>query len=393
MKILFTPSDNNLAGAFQSMVRLCKILKDDFDCEILVLLRKNGIGQKLLEEEGIPYKKIKSFNWIVPDKPKTMFRKIELIVRTVTKPLAKLYNLYAINKIEKLIKEEKIDIVHLNTTYIYVSAVAALKCDIPIVWHLREFLEEDQKKRIWNRNKGYNLISKANTIVTISESLYEKYKKLLPDANILKIYNGIDEKYYADKHHKIFKDEKLHILMVGTINESKGQLYAIKACKELMDQGNIDFEFNILGEITHYANNLKKLVCKLGLEKNIKFVGQQRDTVKFYKNSDIVLVCSRFEAFGRVTVEAMMAGCLVIGANTGGTTELIQDNVTGFLYKSGDETDLANKIILANKNRINSTKIAENGRNYMLNHMTAYENAKRVYSVYKKILNKDAENE
>lgn len=45
LKILFTPSDNNLAGAFQSMVRLCILLRDKYGCDVLVLLRRMVEGK------------------------------------------------------------------------------------------------------------------------------------------------------------------------------------------------------------------------------------------------------------------------------------------------------------------------------------------------------------
>ena len=56
LKILFTPSDNNLAGAFQSMVRLCILLRDKYGCDVLVLLRRNGRGEELLKENEIENK-------------------------------------------------------------------------------------------------------------------------------------------------------------------------------------------------------------------------------------------------------------------------------------------------------------------------------------------------
>lgn len=386
MKILFTPSDNNIAGAFQSMARLCKILQDEYGCDVLVLLRTTGNGEKVLDEYNIPYTRITSFNWIVPDHPSSNFRKIELVMRTLTKPFAEIYNKYAVEKISKLIKKENIDIVHLNTTYTYVPALAAIKCNIPFVWHLREFLEEDQHKKIWDRKFGYRLISKASAVVTISDSLFNKYSKLIPNSNLLRIYNGIDEDYYSDKEHKIFQNKEVSIVIIGTINESKGQIQAIQACEMLLKRNIKNFELIIVGKITRYANSLKEQAEKLGLSNYIQFVGLQRDTASFYKKADIALVCSRFEAFGRVTVEAMMGGCLVIGANSGGTVELVKDNVTGLLYKSGDINSLVDKMEYAITHPLEMINIAENGQKYMIENMTARKNAQRIYDLYQDIL-------
>lgn len=375
-----------MAGAFQSMARLCKILQDEMGYEILVLLRAKGNGVKLLDEYGIKYHTIKSYNWIVPDHPTTLFRKVELIIRIITKPLAIMWNKIAIKKITELIKREKVDIVHLNTTYIYVPAIAAMNSKTPFVWHLREFLEEDQHKRIWNRKKGYELIEKANAVVTISDSLYEKYHSRLIDANLVRIYNGIDKDYYYKQDHELFTNSTISIVMVGTINTSKGQAQAIQACESIYNKGIQNFDLTFVGEINRYAKSLQNMVDKVGLNNNIHFVGLKRDTAEYYKKSDIALVCSRFEAFGRVTVEAMMGGCLVIGANSGGTIELINDKVTGLLYKSGDADDLCKKLEYVITHLDEMKTIAQNGQAYMIENMTARRNATRIHELYQAVV-------
>ena len=48
-----------------------------------------------------------------------------------------------------------------------------------------------------------------------------------------------------------------------------------------------------------------------------------------------------------MTIEAMKYGQIMIGADTGATPEIIRDGKNGFLYRQGDGTDLAQKILLA----------------------------------------------
>ena len=50
------------------------------------------------------------------------------------------------------------------------------------------------------------------------------------------------------------------------------------------------------------------------------------------KNATALIVNSKFEGFGRMTAEALFYGCLVIGKNTGGTKEIIEQVGGGFLY-------------------------------------------------------------
>ena len=73
-------------------------------------------------------------------------------------------------------------------------------------------------------------------------------------------------------------------------------------------------------------------------------------------------MCSKHEAMGRVTVEAMFYGCPVIGFNGGGTAEIIQDGKTGYLFNTIEECAfLMGKVITSNQEPIikNALKEAE----------------------------------
>ena len=100
-------------------------------------------------------------------------------------------NTLATLKYQNLFKKLNIDIVHMNTSWTYLAAQVAARMNIPYVWHIREFLEEDQNVCIWNREKGYRLIAQATCVIAISESIKQKYERLIPEANLIKIYNGI----------------------------------------------------------------------------------------------------------------------------------------------------------------------------------------------------------
>ena len=119
---------------------------------------------------------------------------------------------------------------------------------------------------------------------------------------------------------------------------------------------------------------------------NFNFEGYQKNVSKFLDKSDIFCMCTKWEAFGRTTVEAMLSGNLVIGANTAGTKDLIDDGVTGILYNQGNSEDLYNKIVLAIENKSRSKEIAKSGRKYMFENMSSEKNADEIYKLYNDIL-------
>lgn len=127
-KILFVASDNSItSGAFRSMTKLCELLQTNFGYVPVVVLPSDGEGEKLLDEASIKYIKIRSYNWIVPlGYEWTLLNRLKRVVKRIL-------NKYAINKMVKIIKKENIHILHSNTTYTYIGALAAKKANIPCV--------------------------------------------------------------------------------------------------------------------------------------------------------------------------------------------------------------------------------------------------------------------
>jgi glycosyltransferase involved in cell wall biosynthesis len=137
---------------------------------------------------------------------------------------------------------------------------------------------------------------------------------------------------------------KFTCAIVGRIVKNKGQEDAILAVSELKKQG-IDIDLWIVGEGDYnYKKYLKKLIRKHNIETNIKFLGRILPPFEIVKKADVCLMCSKSEAFGRVTIEYMKLGKPVIASNSGANPELIKEEFNGFLYKTGDFKDLAEKI-------------------------------------------------
>ncbi len=81
----------------------------------------------------------------------------------------------------------------------------------------------------------------------------------------------------------------------------------------------------------------RALARDLGIADRVEFTGFLADPYPVYLAADASLMCSKAEAMGRVTVEAMSACLPVIGHDTGGTPELIEHEHTGLLYRGGPE--------------------------------------------------------
>ncbi len=382
MNILFTPSDNDrYHGAFLSMAKLAFIMQKEYGYNVLVVLPYEGDGKELLDSYGIRSVVIRSYDWVIPitkqGNPKTILKQIAKSI----------LNFRAIRRIKQIIRTEKIDVAHNNTSWAYVGAAAALSTNTPLVWHIREFLEEDQKLCIWNKKAGYRLISKADRIITISKSLEKKYSTKVNPKHVVMIYNGIDPQRFTFMEHQPFQNSLFRFLIVGTVEEWKGQGDAVKACIMLLKEGVNSFELIIAGnDQSSYAKQLKALISREKAEEHIRFIGPTNTPEEYYKQADITFMCSCSEAFGRVTVEAMFAGSLVIGAKSAGTLDIIQDGETGLFYKPGDVSDLKDKIFYAINHPEESHIVAKQGQTDALQRFTAEANAMNVNAIYEEVL-------
>ena len=109
------------------------------------------------------------------------------------------------------------------------------------------------------------------------------------------------------------------------------------------------------------------------------------DLKKLREKCDIGLTCSIFEALGRVTIENMLGKLLVIGADTDGTIEIINEQ-TGLLYKYGDFEELADKIIFAVNNKEKMIETACNGQEYANDKFDSNSYNSELYKIYESII-------
>lgn len=381
-RILIISSDNNkVSGAFLCMVSLCEYLIKKYDLDVFVILPYFGDGKHILDNKNIPNYVINSFGW-----------GIELSRNWNDKTLReihdkKLVNEGAIKKIRDFIRINEVDLVHINSSYSYVGAIASLEENIPFIWHIRELLEEGQNNTMWDRKKGNELINKSSKVIAISDSVYEKYNSVIDSNKLITIYDGVEIEQFYNPNKEIFEEDVIKIIFVGNVAAYKGIYEFADACIKLFGTGFSNFEVLIVGSGNDEdISNIKNSFSNAAMIDKVSFLGYKKDVRDCFNKSDIFCMCTKWEAFGRTTVEAMLSGNLVIGANTAGTKDLINDGQTGILYKQGDSDDLFEKIWFAINNKLKSKQIAKNGRSYMYENMSAEKNADEIYDLYNEIL-------
>lgn len=378
MRVLFIENTGNKsAGAFHSLITLICNLRG-YGIESFVAVSDKGDGLDLLDDNNIPYIKMRAcaYTWMISNKAN--------IKERLKMPLKYSYSLLFSRKLLNYAKANRIDLIHENTSACYIGYFVSQSLGIPHIWHIREFLEEDFDASFWRKNLALKYMNNSDSVITVSDAITKKYSGLIHEELIHRIYNGIDVDLFYEKRERVNFTNSSNILCVGRVCEGKGQADAIKAMSILKDRYNCEPQLYIAGT---YKDGYKDLILspakKSGIDGNIHFLGQVNDMKSLYKRMDILCMSSHSEAFGRVTIEAMLSGLLVVGANSGGTAEIITDCQTGFLYDVADADKLAARLNYIFHNQNEATEMALNGQIYAKEHFDSKRNAMEIYKLYK----------
>ena len=92
--------------------------------------------------------------------------------------------------------------------------------------------------------------------------------------------------------------------------------------------------------------SMEQQAQELGCADAVTWAGRQpqESLPQYYGEMDIVLMPSRSEGFGLTAIEAMACGCVVVASDVGGLPEVVRDGICGFLHRTEDVADMAEKI-------------------------------------------------
>lgn len=199
----------------------------------------------------------------------------------------------------------------------------------------------------WQGLQELKVMRKAKYMTSCSTSLKEWSCKFLPipKDKIKVIYNPITSLSHVESVYlSPSKAAKKHILFVGTICDWKGCGDLAEACLMLSNSGKIgDFQLDLVGKTGTFADGLQ---AKYGDEPWFNLVGKllRDEVMRRYAEADVVCFPSWWENMPMVCIEAMLSGAMVIGSNSGGMSEIIEDGKSGFLLSPKNPKAWAEKI-------------------------------------------------
>jgi glycosyltransferase involved in cell wall biosynthesis len=357
-QILFIDHTGELAGGQLCLADIAIRLRNQ--CQ--VFLFQSGPFRELLEKNGVAV--------ALPNRESGT-----LSVRKKSKWFAYLGSIpVLISLVFNLVRLARgFDLLYANTAKaLMVSVPVALLLRKPLLFHLHDIVGPQHFNRLnsWLLVTGANL---ATGIMANSEASAAAYRQAGGNNRNLKVVpNGFPvERFQADvtelsqRLRESFGDEDQPVVgLFGRIAVWKGQKVLVEALSKLRQvSGIIVGEALFTEEDQQYKNELVALAEKLGVSNRLRFIGFQADVLPYLGAVDVVVHCSISpEPFGRVIVEAQLAGKPVIATKGGGPSEIIEDRITGILVSPNNSDELAGAIKELLENRKWAEELASNGR-------------------------------
>lgn len=304
-----------------------------------------------------------------------------------------IYSFEAKENIERLIDDFKPDVAHIHNIYHHLSASVLdilRKRRIPIIMTLHDYklacpnyslfiqgmpCERCKHKKYFNAiihkclKDSYmaSILACLEMYFCNTFKIYENNVDLFIAPSIFTKNKMIDFGIDAKKIHHLpyvidlecfmpdFENGK-YILYFGSLSHKKGVQTLLKSATYLKN-----LPIKIIGDGPQRAE-LEQLAHKERLL-NVEFLGYKQgdELARFIRDAIFVVVPSEwYEVSGLNIYESFASGKCVIGADTGGIPELIEDGYTGLLFRSGDPNDLVRKIFYLTQH---PQRIEEWGRN------------------------------
>jgi glycosyltransferase involved in cell wall biosynthesis len=312
--------------------------------------------------------------------------------------------------VPKLVKEERIDLIHSHTAHMPDLLLQFRRLNIPTITTIHTTIRGQRRgtkssgMRFWDLEFSEKLtyltylflclaeiiyFSKERYYITVSkwmkEQIVRQYPKIDPSL-ISVIYNSVDVENFSPGTGKNLPERDI-VLFTGRLIAAKGVRYLVEAIpKVLREYPNTLFIFIGSGNSLPYRRRLKELRVP---EKNFMFLGylkESSDLVEYYRASSVFVAPTLYENLPIRVLEAMACGVPVVASNVCAIPEVIDNGVNGILIQPGSVGELAEAICRLLGDPSLRRKMGDNARKTVLEKFNWKVNAIKTVEVYQQIL-------
>lgn len=290
------------------------------------------------------------------------------------------------------------DIVHLHEFRSLPSVAVhryATKKRVPYVLQahggVMTFFEKGLLKKAYDKIWGVRLIHDAASLIATTAAEAKQYGRMGGEAGRIAILpNGIEDSEFEQRpprgefRRRIgIPDGHRIILYLGRINRVKGVDILVRAFAELCKHES-DLELLIAGPDDGYLPSVKKLANACGCEGRVRYAGALTGGPKLsaYVDSDVFVLPSRYDIFGIVAFEALMAGLPIVVTDNCGTADLIQGRRMGYVARADDSGNLALFIAKSLSSPVETREQVQRGQQFVMENLKWSILVRRLEAIY-----------
>jgi len=254
-------------------------------------------------------------------------------------------------QVRRLSKRWRPDLIHANTTRAaLLAAPAGLGSGPPVLAHIRDWAPEGRFSRL-----VLGLIAqRADAVVANSTYIARQFDGMPLRRPVRVIHNPVDLERFdpaaadgaAIRRELGIPGDAVVLSMIAQLTPWKGQDDAIRTLAGLSGDGRdtillLAGSAKFAGPGTQFDNRafereLHRLAGERGVTDRVRFAGERSDVPDVLAATDILLMPSWREAFGRIAIEAMAMGVPVAAGTEGGPAEILTEGVDGLLLPPRD---------------------------------------------------------
>ena len=287
-------------------------------------------------------------------------------------PFSRLWNIRGTRAAARLIRSRGIGLVITNTSAVWTGAWAARRAGVPHIWFIHEILDGERPllKDIFGRKALVRRMTRlSDRIVANSEASARAFAgsgKAVVIGNGIAVWSGPAPDMSALRSSLGIELGVPVIGVIGKIYPGKGQMETVLAAG-ILRRGRPGLRLLVVGAVddARYHERIREAVGRLGLERNVLFLGYRDDLEGILGLLDVLVVASSVDSLGRIALEAMVTGTPVVAAAKGGLPEVVKDGETGLLVESAEPGLLAAGIARLLDDPALARRLGEGGRRFV----------------------------
>jgi len=247
------------------------------------------------------------------------------------------------DKLMKVMRDYRIDVVHVQSGCWHKAALAARLCGIRNVIYTEHGRIFPDSRAVMLLDRLYAPFTRHVVVVSDNLAEYMCTEVGIPAEKISVIINGIDVERFRIARSPLSVGVTLRIGIIARLAPVKDIATLVRAMA-IVHQYNPHLLLSIVGDGPE-RDFLESLVNELKLSPVVAFHGFRRDIPEVLRDIDIFTLCSLSEGTSITLLEAMASGKPVVVTNVGGNPAIIEEGVNGFLVSAGDPDSLAQALL------------------------------------------------